>query len=264
MLTCNARRWAAYRAARATELKAQRGFSLIEIALGLAVMGVLIGMTLKSQELLEQYRQSQFVTQVQTLVANARAHRSALGRWPGDCNRDGLVDYAFNTTETLESGEDLDYAEPTSLDAAATEVAPYPYSLGNVCPVTTLLPFDDVNVAFNELKRASLTPAGEPNRKSANHRLGGFAYLVNFDTGFPSDPLNLLEQQFNALVLTDVSIQAARRLATAIDGHNGSAGNTGRVRRWDNTTVFAPLWTADGETDLARITVVVFFDRIPP
>lgn len=262
MLTRNASRWAAHRAARAARLKTQRGFSLIEIALGLAVMGVLIGVTLKSQELLEQYRQSQFVTQVQTLVANARAHRSALGRWPGDCNRDGLVDYAFSTIATLESGEDLDYAEPTSLEAAAT--AEDTYALGNVCPVTTLLPFGDINVAFNELKRASITPAGEPNRKSANHRLGGFAYLVNLDTGFPSDPVNLLEQQFNALVLTDVSIQAARRLATAIEGHNGSAGNTGRVRRWDDTTVFAPLWTADGETDLARITVVVFFDRIPP
>jgi len=262
MLIRHARRWAEFRTARATRLQTQRGFSLIEIALGLAVMGVLIGMTLKSQELLEQYRQSQFVTQVQTIVANARAHRSTLGRWPGDCNRDGLADYAFTTIALLQSGEGLDYAVPTSLDAAAT--SDDTYALGNVCPVTTLLPFGDLNVAFNELKRASLTPAGEPNRKSANHRLGGFAYLINFDTGFPSDPLNLIEQQFNALVLTDVSIQAARRLATAIDGHTGSAGNTGRVRRWDDTTVFAPLWMADGETDLARITVVVFFDRIPP
>lgn len=247
--------------AHASRRSTQRGFSLIEIALGLAVVGVLIGMTMKSQELLEQYRQSQFVTQVQTLVANARAHRSAIGRWPGDCNRDGLVDYTFSTIDILASGEGLDYAEPTSLEAAATSEVTY--TLGNVCPVTTLLPFDDLNVTFNELKRASLTPAGEPNRKSANHRLGGFAYLVNFDSGFPPDPL-LIEQQFNAVILTDVSIQAARRLATAIDGHNGTTADTGRVRRWDDTTVFAPLWTADGETDLARITVVVFFDRIPP
>jgi len=239
----------------------QRGFSLIEIALGLAVMGVLIGMTLKSQELLEQYRQSQFVTQVQALVANARAHRSVQGRWPGDCNRDGLVDPAFTTLVTPPTGDALDYAVPVSLDAAASSGATY--LLGNVCPQSTLLPFEDLNVAFNELKRASLTPGGEPNRKSADHRLGGFAYFINLDVGIPID-LNRIEQQFNALVLTDVSIQAARRLSTAIDGFNGSAADTGRVRRWDDLTFFAPRWTADGETELARITVVVFFDRIPP
>jgi len=259
MLTRHPSRWAARRATRATRLQTQRGFSLIEIALALAVMGVLIGMTLKSQELLEQYRQSQFVTKVQTLVANARAHRSTLGRWPGDCNRDGLVDYSFTTTVPLRTGDALDYAIPTELEVAESSGATY--ALGDVCPPTTLQPFRQINVPFNELKRASLTLPGEPNRKSASHGLDGFAYLGTFET---AASVTRLEQQFNALVLTDVSIQAARRLAVTIDGHDGSAADTGRVRRTEDLQTFEALWTASDETDLARITVVVFFDRIPP
>jgi prepilin-type N-terminal cleavage/methylation domain-containing protein len=239
--------------------RTQRGFSLIEIAVAMAVMGVLIGMTLKSQELLEQYRQSQFVTKVQTLVSNARAHRSTLGRWPGDCNRDGLVDYTFSAIVPLRTGDALDYAVSTQLNAAALSSSTY--ALGDVCPQTTLQPFKQINVPFNELKRASLTLTGEPNRKSASHGLDGFAYLGTFETVSPVTPP---EQQFNALVLTQVPIQAARRLAVALDGYDGSAANTGRVRRSEDLKTFEALWTAGSETELARITVVVFFDRTPP
>lgn len=241
--------------------RTQRGFSLIEIAVALAATGVLIGMALKSQELLEQYRQSQFVTQVQTLVANARAHRINLGRWPGDCNRDGLVDYPFSTADLdlLRTGDPLDYAVSTQLNSAATSSSFY--ALGNVCPPTTLQPFEQINVPFNELKRTSLSSPGEPNRKSASHSLDGFAYLGSFETAPSATPP---EQQFNALVLTEVPIQAVRRLALAIDGYDGSAANTGRVRRTKDLETFEALWTAGSETELARVTVVVFFDRIPP
>jgi hypothetical protein len=53
-------------------------------------------------------------------------------------------------------------------------------------------------------------------------------------------------------------------LAVAIDGSDGSAANLNRVRRSDDLVTFEPLWTAADETELKRITVVVFFDRTPP
>ncbi|MDZ4101021.1 MAG: prepilin-type N-terminal cleavage/methylation domain-containing protein [Hydrogenophaga sp.] len=245
-------------------LRSQRGLSLIEMALALTVVGVLMGMALKSQELVEQYRQSQFVSQVQALIANARAHQGTLGRWPGDCNRDGLVDYSFDFVD-LTLGMSLDYGAPTTLDPATATGSPltYVYEAGNVCPNNSLVLFEEINVPFNELKRGGYEPASEPNRKTANHGLGGFAYLGTFSTG-PA-----VEQRFNALVLTDVSIQGARRLANAIDGNDGSAANTGRVRRVKVPAPPAPLafealWTTSSENELARVPVVVYFDRIPP
>lgn len=237
----------------------QRGLSLVELALGLAVLGVLAGLAFKSQELMEQYQQAQFVNKVQSLKAQISAYRSSLGRWPGDCNRDGLMDSVFISPAGLTTTS-FDYALSTPLTPATSSTDPY--AVGLLCPASTLTPFDDANVAYNELKYAGLLRTGEPNRKAASHGLGGFMHLGTFDTGAGST--TTLEQQFNALVLTNVPIAAARRLAVAMDGFDGSASNVNQVRRSDDLQTFAPLWTAAGETELTRITVAVFFDRVPP
>ncbi len=235
-----------------------KGFSLVEIALGLAILGILMAMTFKGQEVVEQYRQGQFINMVRSLEGSLKAYQKTFGRWPGDCNRDGLLDHEFVSPAQLKAVS-LDYAIPTSFPAAANSSSTY--SLGMVCPASTLAPFGNANVAYNELKLGGITPSGEPNRKSASHTLSGFAYLGQFVLVTDVDKI---ETQFNAIVLTNVSIATARRLAIAIDGGNGSAANTHRVRRSDDLVSFAPKWTATGETEDKRITVVVFFDRIPP
>jgi len=236
---------------------AQRGFSLMEMALALVVMGMLVGLTLQSQGLIGQYRHSQFVNQVRLLESALQAHRTQQGRWPGDCNRDGLMDYPLSGNET---SEDLDYAVPVSFTAAADSAAAY--ALGTVCPTSTLDPYAQANVVYNELKLGGQTPAGQPNRVAAAHKLGGMAFGGHFATTLTN--LEGLEDRFNALVLTRVPIAAARTLAVAIDGFDGSAANQNRVRRTADMQSFEPLWTADGESADTRITVVVFFDRIPP
>ena len=236
----------------------QRGFTLVEIAVVLALLGVLTAITFKSQELVEQYKQTQFVTSVRVLQAHLNAYRTAYGRWPGDCNRDGLLDHTF-LNPTLLTNEVYDYGIPTALTPAAS--ASTTYALGMLCAASTLAPFDPLNVPFNELKWGGQTPSGEPNRKSASHAMGGFAFLGAFNI---NPTINNTEDRFNAIVLTDVPIQAARRLAAALDGSDGPAANRNRVRRSDDLTTFAPVWTASEETELKRITVLVFFDRIPP
>ena len=241
---------------RSVGARAQRGLSILELAIGLAIVGVLAAMALKSQELVENYRQAQFVTKVQTLVSQLGSYRRTWGRWPGDCNRDGLIDPSFNTVALLEP---LEYAVPTSLTPAASSSATY--ALGNTCPSSTLTPFANGNVPYNELRLAGLLPMGETNRKSADHGLGGEMHLGTLDV---TSGTSYLEDKFNALVLTDVPIVAARRLAVAINGQDGSAGDTGRVRRSTTLGTFDALWTASGETELKRITVVVLFDRVPP
>lgn len=236
----------------------QRGFTLVEIAVVLALLGVLTAISLKAQELVEQYRQTQFVTGVRVLQANLNAYKTTNGRWPGDCNRDGLLDYVF-LDATLLINDLYDYGIPTTLSAAAS--ATTTYSLGLLCPASTLSPYDPNNVPFNELKWGGQTPSGEPNRKAASHTMGGFAFLGTFSI---NPAVNNSEDRFNAIVLTEVPIVAARRLAVAIDGSVGSAANLNRVRRSDDLLTFEALWTPTDETELNRITVVVFFDRIPP
>ena len=236
----------------------QRGFTLVEIAVVIALLGVLTAISLKAQELVEQYRQTQFVTGVRVLQANLNAYKTTYGRWPGDCNRDGLLDYSLTDVSLLLS--DLyEYSVATTLSAAAS--AATTYASGLLCPASTLTAYDPNNVPFNELKWGGQIPSGEPNRKAASHTMGGFAFLGTFSINALTD---IVEDRFNAIVLTEVPIVAARRLAVAIDGSDGSAANLNRVRRSDDLLTFEALWTAADETELKRITVVVFFDRLPP
>ena len=169
-----------------------------------------------------------------------------------------VIDHVFISSSQL-SNDVYDYGVPSTLTEAATSSTAY--ALGMLCPASTLAPYAQVNVAFNELKWGGQMPAGEPNRKASAHSMGGFSFLGVFNI---NPTVNNSEDRFNAMVLTDVPIVAARRLATAIDGSDGAAANLNRVRRSDNLTNFAPLWTASGETEAKRITVVIFFDRIPP
>jgi hypothetical protein len=231
----------------------------VEIAVVIALLGVLTAISLKAQELVEQYRQTQFVTGVRVLQANLNAYKTTYGRWPGDCNRDGLVDYVF-LDDTLLLSDLYEYSVATTLSAAAS--ATTTYASGLLCPASTLTAYDPNNVPFNELKWGGQIPSGEPNRKAASHTMGGFAFLGTFSIN-PALVDNT-EDRFNAIVLTEVPIVAARRLAVAIDGSDGSAANLNRVRRSDDLVTFEPLWTAADETELKRITVVVFFDRTPP
>lgn len=236
----------------------QKGLGLLEFALVLVLLGVVAAMVLQGSNAMEGFQQSRFVQRVRTLEAHLQAFHSTQGRWPGDCNRDGLVDYGFVDAASLSAGA-LDYGIPSALAQASS--ASSSYTLGLVCPAVSLAPFAQINVPFNELKWVGQTPAGEPNRNMVNHGMGGFAYLGSFSIVAGS---NRIEEKFNAMVLTHVPVNAARALAVAIDGADGSASNRQRVRRTDDMLTFAPLWTASGETQDKKVTVVVFFDRIPP
>ena len=246
----------------AARYKRVRGFSLVEIAMGLAMLGILVMMGLKAQEVVEQYRQTQFVNQVQSLQASMRAYAQTYGRWPGDCDRDGLIDYVLDSPTSIKNADGLDYAVPSQLSAASS--ASDTYSLGMVCPSTSLAPFAKMNVPFNELKLGGQVPATEPNRKSANHNLGGFSFPGTFEVPVALTGTSTIETRFNAIVLTQVPVSAARRLATAINGFDGSAANQGRIRRSDDLVSFASTWSSASETQDKKITVVWFFDRIPP
>ena len=79
----------------------QQGFTLLEVAVVLALLGVLAAVAFKSQEMVEQYKQVQFVNHVRVLQANLNAYKTAFGRYPGDCNRDGLLDAPLVSVSAL-------------------------------------------------------------------------------------------------------------------------------------------------------------------
>lgn len=230
----------------------QNGFSMLELALALLVVAILMGSAFGSRALLDQQRQLQFVNHVRGLEASLLAFRLSVGRWPGDCNGDGLLDYRLQGVETADA---LDFAVATSFTPAADADATY--ATGTICPASSLDPYEEPNVAYNELKRDGQALGGKPNRLSADHQLGGTTLLGHFESVSN-------EERFNAILLTGVPTGSARRLASALDGFDGSAADGHRVRRLGDDLFLEPQWSAAGESESQSINVIVFFDRLPP
>jgi len=137
-----------------------------------------------------------------------------------------------------ETADDLDCVVATDFLPAIRASAAY--VTGTTCPKSTLDPYDEPNVAYNELKLGGQALTSQPNRLTAGHKLADTALLGHVA------PADSTEDRFNAILLTRVPIASACRLATAIDDFDGSTADSNRVRRLegaliDDAMVFPPL-----------------------
>lgn len=67
-----------------THFKSSRGFTLVELAISLAIIGLLLGGVLKGDELLRNARVTQTVKQLQDFRGAVANFRNAYDAWPGD------------------------------------------------------------------------------------------------------------------------------------------------------------------------------------
>ena len=100
---------------------------------------------------------------------------------------------------------------------------------------------------------------------AAAHAAGDFISLVQIHLN-PSN--GGIDRDFNAIVLFNVPVSFARRLAIAIDGFDGDTAYKGRVRRLDVATSvtdfrFKNNWQEAGESQDSMVTVAYFFDQLP-
>lgn len=102
-------------------VSAQKGFTLVELAIALMVIGLLIGGVLKGQELIENARLTAFIRQVKAVDTAAMVFRNTYGAYPGDikkpnripncttaiCNQpgngNGKIDATFTAPENIEA-----------------------------------------------------------------------------------------------------------------------------------------------------------------
>jgi len=100
---------------RKTSLKDQKGFTLIEIAIVLVIIGLLIGGVLKGQSMIQNAKVKRLVNDIQGMQAAVLAFQDRYQMLPGDensgtiptatdstvGNRDGLITAAENAIEDL-------------------------------------------------------------------------------------------------------------------------------------------------------------------
>ncbi len=267
------------------------GFTLVEIAIVLAVSALLLGMAAKGLTLLEQSKGDQLVLQVRQMESLVNEYHRTHQRWPGDCDGNGRIDssvlefasisamaesaktarsarFDFTATPPVAStGSPNGYGEVTAVDGNACPAALAAVYIGTGATVSDSSStfVSDFNVPFNDLKLAGLLSAAQPNRIAATHAAGDFMamtklYLASAPTD--SDPF------FNAIVLFNVPVSFARQLAVAIDGFDGAQAYKGRVRRLRVTGAgFETSWFNNtgvtNETQDSLITVAYFFDQMP-
>ena len=73
-------------------MRKERGFTLIELAIVLVIIGIIIGMVLKGQDLIQNARMKRLITEARNWEVSLWTCLDRMGQFPGDTNNDGLID----------------------------------------------------------------------------------------------------------------------------------------------------------------------------
>ncbi|OYU12299.1 MAG: hypothetical protein CFE38_07390 [Comamonadaceae bacterium PBBC1] len=264
----------------------QRGFTLVEMSVTLAAAGLLFSAVTTGQELIDQAKATKLINDVKTIEMQIQQYAQLKGRMPGDCNADGVIDYAADANTTLSSRLDtgnsnraaeysysvLQATIPTGTTLALTEATAqtagcalngFGTGIATVTPSST-----NANVWLNDLKLAGVVSDSAPNRSLAKlvHEDFVFVGKVTDNGGESADGAS-----YNAMVLHNVPQWMAIRLAKAINGQDARADRS-RVRLLNRAALdgtYETLWQTDaagttfGATRDNMVSVVYFFDRVP-
>jgi hypothetical protein len=250
-----------------------------------AAAGLLFAAVSTGQELIDQAKATKLINDVKSTEMRIQQYAQLKGRMPGDCNADGIIDYAADDNDATSLRGDTDNAARSAEYAIITTVPVMPAvglvadaelmgcalqgvagDAGTVSAVAVSL--TNANVWINDMKLAGVISDSVPNRTFAKQVNEDFMFVgkVTDGEGATADGAD-----YNAIVIHNVPQWMARRLATAVNGQDAVA-NRSRVRLLDRAATdgtYSGLWSstvAAGTTTDSRdamTTVVYFFDRIP-
>ena len=218
--------------------KKQRGFTLVELAIVMVIIGILLGALLRGQQLIDNARGKRVFAEVKELEALVWTFYDRKGLFPGDCDGDGLVgkalDLATSATGDPNVLDDLDtaIAAPTLLD----------------CTVAASV--DDKDTAIADLRVEQLLDfdATQSNVQVGTHSANGQMGLATVTDGVATR---------NAIVFWEVPLWMAEMIDANIDG--SADGTTGRVRAFNNVSVAGGVaWPARDGTDQSSAFYYMF------
>jgi hypothetical protein len=261
----------------------------------MAAAGLLFSAVTTGQELIDQAKATKLINDVKTVEMQIQQYAQLKGRMPGDCDADGVIDYAADANTPSTQSSRLD----TSNNLRASE---YAYSVAQatipvdgadavaqtdgcalmggliaspgVADVVTAESATNANVWLNDLKLAGVISDSASNRKLAKLVHEDFMFVGNvIDNGGATASGD--GAAYNAIVIHNVPQWMARRLATAVNGQDARSDRT-RVRMLTRDSVdgtYSTVWQTDATTSASTTTVlgsrdnmvsvVYFFDRIP-
>jgi len=269
----------------------QRGFTLVEMSVVLILAGLLVAAVTAGQDLINTAKAKKAVRDISTLSSQLHLYAQSKGRLPGDCDADGVIDYAADTTTRFDTDTNtraLEYAFSSALPTIPNDGAeaveqtdgcaltggaaigadldedqPTVASLSTVVPSPT-----NANVWLNDLKLAGMVSDSAPNRNLAKTLAEDFLFVGKItDAGGVSAE----EADYNAIVMHNVPQWMAISMAQAINGQDAVA-NRSRLRSLtrvdsDGAGTYEATWQVVGDDDTAMrdalVTVAYFFDQVP-
>ena len=215
----------------------RKGFTLVELAIVLVIIGIILGAILKGQELINNARAKRVQNDMRGIEALLWTFYDRYGRFPGDCDRNGFIDA---TTYNYAGGGGLDNNPDHQF-----------------CP-TNNNPNYDRDMPWAELKAASLLPLTSSNLELSKNVLNG-----RFWIGRAYVHLGTHYYYGNAIAIADIPCYVAKMIDTSIDG-KVDAGS-GRIRELTGATSAQPTngspWSCNTDSD--NVDLVYFFDKLP-
>ncbi len=207
----------------------QRGFTLVELAIVLVIIGIILGAVLKGQELINNAKVKRVQRDMKGLEAMIWTFYDRKNYFPGDCNRDGII--GFNALNNVTGSTPSNNTDPTVDDCSAGGE-------------------DNVNRAFSDMRTARVASYQQPNIVLATHAAGGL-FNIGYDT--------VGAVNYNAIFVYNIPAWMAKMIDVSIDGIED--GTSGRVRRHD-TGDGGDFWPPDTQNN-TLVALTYYFDKSP-
>jgi prepilin-type N-terminal cleavage/methylation domain-containing protein len=257
----------------------QKGFTLVEMSVVLVLAGLMVAAVTAGQELINTAKAKKAVNDVVSLASNLQLYTQAKGRFPGDCDADGVIDYDAGATSRLDTDNNeraeayafiSTYPTIPANGADAEEVTDACALAGDTTNNTVVTNDDNANVWLNDLKVAGFVSDSAVNRKLAKMVTEDFLFVGHIVDGATAEE-SADGAQYNAIVMHNVPQWMAIRMAQAINGQDDVAY---RSRLRSLVRVDAPVdgayeetWqvvdTQNASQKDAMVTVAYFFDQVP-
>ena len=259
----------------------QGGFTLVEMSVVLVLAGLLFAAVAKGQELINTAKAKKAVADLIAVHTQLQLYAQAKGRFPGDCNADGVIDFAADETPR---GDDKQ-ADRANLYAFSSAHPSIPAAgaiadgeadacalTGAGTTTTVVVSETNANVWLNDLKLVGMVSDSASNRKLAKMVNEDFLFVGNIVDGDTAEE-SADGAAYNAIVMHNVPQWMAIQMATAINGQDDVAFRS-RVRSLFRSESsegnYEATWQVvdldASQTDSNRdavVTVAYFFDQVP-
>ena len=207
-----------------------RGFTLVELAIVLVIIGIILGAILKGTELINNAKVKRLQNDLRGLEAAIWTFYDRTGRMPGDCDGNGIIGNVIVAGAT----------------GAWTGLSSNPDPTSDYC-ANNATAEDNANRAFADLRVQRVLSYSQPNKSLAKHVFNDFFVIGSYFNG---------TKNYNAIVIYGIPTWAAKMIDVSIDG--STDGTAGRVRRFDEQL----NWPVDSNNDQV-VSLAYFFDAIP-